>query len=909
MKRLIVLFSFLVFSVSGFAQDYSIQGIVIDEEKTPLLGATVVVLDAVDSTMVSFGITDETGKYHVFDVPKGNMILQIAYTGYSDYGKAMEIGGEEKIIDQGEISLSVSSAILEEVSIKAEHIPMGILGDTINYNAAAFKTRPGANVEDLLKKLPGIEVARDGSIKAQGKDVENVLVDGKEFFSGDATIATKNLEAEAVDKVQVFDKKSEEAEFTGVDDGVEEKTINLKLKEGYKHGGFGKVAVDAGTEGTRQAKLNYNRFGPSIQASVIGNTNNINNQAFSFNEYIDFMGGFQNVLATGGFNEYGINVGSLGNQEGIKDQKSLGSNLNVDFSKKLKLNANYLFAHNTTSLDQSSSTQNFTDNETFSTIDTSMSSNKTSNHRINTKLKFNPNPLNAFTLSTRYFDIDTDNISNSTTEYLVNGLDQNFATSNSNSATSSYNLNSTLLYKKKFLKKGRNWISSIKYEQTSRNEDTEIDNAFRALDIDELIDQVQFFSNKKETLLGNSKYTEPIGKQLYLGFNYTFNRVVQNPLRDYFNREGEQLILDEDISSKFGSEWMYHAIGFSFKRNRKKLKLNAALNFRHAGLIAEDNEIRLNENENLQYILPSMSARFKMKGNKSLDLGYSTNLNAPQLSQMVTQVNNLNPNYLILGNPNLKPEYVHTFSLNYSAFDQFNFSNQFGNVSFSYSPNKIVNSRNYRPDLVTEVLPVNASDYLSANAYISHNSPIRRLKIKYSISSSATYSRYNTFINEVENNVSTGNLNLNLRVENRNKDVIDIAVGLRMDLSAYSNAFNSNFDAPFVNYSWYTDGFVNMGKGFNLGFNYDYKTFNGGVFQDDQVLHLLGAKFSKSFLNNKLGVTITANDLLNQNIGIGRSGSINTLSDSRFNTLSRYIMLGVSYRIGMVRDRGMDFDA
>ncbi len=909
MNKLLTIFLFLMaFSISSFAQDCALKGIVKDDERIPLLGATVVVLDAADSTMLAFGITDETGKFLVYDVPAGDRILQVSYTGYKDYGKAMNLSGDDKEVQLEEIILSVSSAVLEEVSIKAEHIPMGILGDTINYNAAAFKTRPGASVEDLLKKLPGIEVARDGSLKAQGKDVENVLVDGKEFFSGDATIATKNLEAEAVDKVQVYDKKSEEAEFTGVDDGQEEKTINLKLKEGFKNGGFGKVAIDAGTESSRQAKLNYNRFSPSVQASIIANTNNINKQAFSFNEYIDFMGGFQNVLAAGGLSDYGINAGSPRSQEGIRDQKSIGNNLNVDFSKSVKLNANYLFAQNDNNVDRSGSTQNFSDDVPFSTIDSSLTTNKTTNHRINTKLKYNPNPFNAFTLNTRFFKLGTNDLSNSSTEYLVDNVNQSMSTSNTNSSSSSYNLNTSLLYKKKFDKKGRNWISNASFELMNRDEDTEIDNIFRTLSDEDLINQFQSFSNDRKTLRGSTKYTEPIGKKLYLGMNYSFSNEVQSPARDYFNRVDEQLILDNDISSLFESQWRYHRAGFSLKRNRKKLNLTAGLDYMNANLVAKDNDVQLNTNESFNYFLPSMSARFKMKASKTIEMGYSTQVNAPQLSQMVTQINNLNPNFLIIGNPNLTPEYVHTFSLNYSAFDQFNFSNQFANLSVSFSPNRIVNSRNLRGDLVTEVVPVNAGNHMSANLYFSHQSPIRKLKIKYNISATLAYSKYNTFLNDIENDVSTGNANLNLGIENRNKDVVDIAGGVRLDLSAFSNSFNSNFDAPFANYSWYLDGFVNLGKGFNFGVTYDYRTFNGAFFQDEQVAHLLGANFSKSFLQDKLTISVTANDLLNQNIGIDRSGNINSLSDSRYNTLGRYMMLGVSYRIGMVKKSGMDFE-
>jgi len=909
MHKFILVLFLIAFSMSGFGQDYMINGIVKDEEKTPLLGATVVVLDAADSTMLAFGITDETGKFLVYDVPHGNRILQVSYTGYSDYSKVINLSGDEDKVDLGEITLSVSSAILEEVSIKAEHIPMGILGDTINYNAAAFKTRPGASVEDLLKKLPGIEVARDGSIKAQGKDVLNVLVDGKEFFSGDATIATKNLEAEAIDKVQVFDKKSEEAEFTGVDDGQEEKTINLKLKDGYKNGGFGKVAIDVGTESSRQAKLNYNRFGPSVQASVIGNTNNINNQAFSFNEYVDFMGGFQNVMATGGMSEYGVGAGSSGNQEGIKDQKSIGSNLNVDFSKAMKLNLNYLFAQNKRDLDQTGTTQNFTGDENFSTIDTSLSSNKTTNHRINTKLKFNPNPRNAFTLNTRLFSIGTNDYRKSSTEYLVNDLNQNMSSSNTASSSNSFNISSALLYKKKFSKKGRNWISNFKYEQSNRDEDTDIDNAFRILNEEDLINQFQMFSNKRETILADTKFNESIGKQLYLGVDYMFNKVTQTPLRDYFNRIDDQLVLDDEISSLFESQWMYHNAGISLKRNRKKLNLTAGLKYMNASLVAKDNDVQLNTKEHFQFLLPSLSARLKMKGSKSLEFGYSTRLNAPQISQMVTQVNNLNPNYRILGNPNLSPEYVHTLRLNYSSFDQFNFSNQFANLSVSFSPNKIVNSRSYTSDLVTEVLPVNAGNHMSANAYFNHSSPIRKLKIKYNISSTVSYSKYTTLINETENRVSTANANLNFGIENRNKDVVDLSGGIRLNLSAFSNEFNSNFNRPFANYSWYVDGFLILGKGFNVGVKYDYRTFNGAFIQDKQVSNLINATVSKSFLDDKLTLKISAHDLLNQNIGVNRSGDINTLSDTRYNTLGRYFLFGVSYRIGMVRNSGINFDA
>ncbi len=899
-----LIFIFLLVTSFLSSQSYQINGNVLDKENTPLIGATVVVLDQ-DTTMIAFGITDDYGNYEIYDVPAGKQILQVSYTGYTDNSHVINLEGEESEIDLGQIVLEVSSQILEEVSIKAEHIPMGILGDTINYNAAAFKTRPGASVEDLLKRLPGIEVARDGSIKAQGKDVQNILVDGKEFFSGDATIATKNLEAEAIDKVQVFDKKSEEAEFTGVDDGQEEKTINLKLKDGYKNGGFGKASVEGGSEDTRQAKLNYNRFGPSMQASIIANTNNINKQAFSFNDYVDFMGGFQNVIAAGGLSEYGPMSQNGSGGSGITDQTSIGSNLNLELSKKVKMNGNFLFAHKNNNINQTGTTQNYLSNEAFTTIDTSNTISTTKNHRLNTKLKYNPNPMNAFTWNVKLFTIGNDNISEASTLYLLETIATNSTSNDLNSNSRSLSLATDILYKKKFQTKGRNLLTRVKYEHITRDETTDIDNTISSMSINERILQLQEFNNLRKVTSGSLDYTEPIGNKMYLGMKYSVRNEDQTPERIYFGREGTQLYNLEDLSSLFNKSWTSHNFGLSIKRNRKKLKLNFAANYTYANLIASERGEILNQNQKYNYLLPSASAKFTFRGGKSLDMDYYTNVNSPSLAQMVTQVNNLNPNTNILGNPNLNPEYVHTFSLGFNHFDSFNFSSLFWNFRASLSPNKIVNSRTINEDFVTEILPINAQNHQSYTGYFNHSTPIRKLKIKYSVDSRLSYSRYKTLINAEQSDVSSAVSSIGLSIENRNKDIFDIKGGANIDLSAYSNDFNSNFDNPFFNYSLYLDAFIDFGKGWSLGSKFDYLTYNGGLFAEDQVQQLWNANLSKSFLDNKLTVKITAHDMLNQNNGINRSGGINTLSDNRFNTLGKYVMVGVSYRLGITKTNGI----
>ena len=887
------------------AQSYQINGSVEDIENTPLIGATVVILDQ-DTTMIAFGITDELGHYEIYDVPAGDQIIQISYTGYTDHSKAISLDGEQDKIHIELIALDVSSKVLEEVSIKAEHIPMGILGDTINYNTAAFKTRQGASVEDLLKKLPGIDVARDGSIKAQGKDVRNVLVDGKEFFSGDATSATKNLEAAAVDKVQVFDKKSEEAEFTGVDDGQEEKTINLKLKEGFKNGGFGKVVAEGGTEDTRYGKLNYNRFNPSMQLSVIANSNNINEQAFSFNEYVDFLGGFQNVMAIGGLSDYqnGVN----GASSGIKTQSSIGTNLNLDIFKKVKLNTNYLFAKNRLNLDEISRSDNFTNVVNFTTLDTSFRITNGLNHRLNTKLKFNPNPINAFTLSTRLFLSNTNDQTDSQSQYLVDNQHINSLTSNLLINNNSLSFSSELLYKRNFVKKGRNMLSRLKYEKVSRDEQSDFDNLLTYSSIDDRTIQYQSFRNKKNVWSGSINYNEPIGKKLYLVFNYRLVDESETPIRRYFNREKNQLKELGELSGAFHKQWNSHTGGITLKRNRKKIKLNAGLEYTITNLIASQYLDILNDKSSFKYLLPSLGINKTLKGSATLSFDYKSNVQAPSISQMVNQVNNQNPNITILGTPNLTPEYTHTITIAYNKFDSFNFSSLFWNATAISSPNKIVNSRDYTENLITEILPINANNFLSLSTYINHSTPIRKLKMKYSLTGRISYSKYNTLINKISNNISNANAQIGITLENRNKDIFDITGGMNLSLDAFSNNFNSNFGTPFLNQSVYLDVFAILGNGWEIGSKYDFLTYNSSFFDEGQVLHLINASLSKSFFENKLSVKLTAHDILNQNKGVSRSGGANSLNDNRFNTLGQYVMLGVSYRIGMQKKNSIEIN-
>ena len=274
------------------AQGSTISGQVLGEQDDPLPGATIMLLRTQDSVLQQFALTDAQGQFTIKNAPLGRYLLQVSFLGYDNHSQPVEVQEGQHSTDLGAIRMQPRSELLDEVIVKEERIPMAIRKDTIEFDADSFKTQPNAVVEDLLKKLPGVEVGRDGSLRAMGEDVERVTVDGKEFFGKDPKLATQNLPADAIDKVQVFDKKSDRAEFSGIDDGQREKTLNLSLKEDSY---FGRVNAGYGNQGRYKGKGkgNLNRFTPGEQCAILGMANNVNEPGFSLDEYIEFMGGLQ----------------------------------------------------------------------------------------------------------------------------------------------------------------------------------------------------------------------------------------------------------------------------------------------------------------------------------------------------------------------------------------------------------------------------------------------------------------------------------------------------------------------------------------------------------------------------------------------------------------------------------------
>ncbi|MDG2449291.1 MAG: TonB-dependent receptor, partial [Saprospiraceae bacterium] len=652
----------------------SVQGVVLDEQNSPLASASIIALSSADSVMGGFALTDVQGRFRIENLKEGAFTLQVSFLGYLDsYSDINVIKGESKRIP--DIVLKEGQMKLDEVVITADHVPLKMKNDTLQYNADAFNVKAHEAVEDLLKRLPGVEVAKDGSIKAQGEDVGKVLVEGKEFFGNDPTIATRNLPADAVDKVEVFDKKSEMAEFSGIDDGMEQKTINLSLKEDKKKGFFGNGKGGYGTEDRFDAKFNVNSFKGDATWTAIGTANNINAQGFSIMDYIDFMGGLGAMGGSGGrielnSNDVGIALGQNMDQ-GFMNTISGGVNYNYDLSGNSDLSASYFYTRLDNDIDKTTFRQNILNEDTYETDENSVQNMLNSGHTLNLKYKQKRDSSYRLTIGGRL--IYGDGSSSVELNRVLNSVAlQNQTMSSSLSDRQRINLNANGTYSARLKKKGR--IFSLNGDLKSRDQDgtglIQSYNAFfaGATSTFDTLRQRQLTLNNSLDYSIRASFTEPLGRGRYLEFNLNHQNVNNDYRKDFFDlvRMGsEDGVFNQFLSDRFDRQFLYSRAGVNYKLNRKKYNLTLGLNFQYSDQKGDIGSSEVDLSRDYFSVLPVLRFDYDFHTSSSLRFNYFTNIREPSLEQLQPQVNNADPLNLYQGNPELRTEYRHQFRLNY----------------------------------------------------------------------------------------------------------------------------------------------------------------------------------------------------------------------------------------------------
>jgi hypothetical protein len=918
-NTLILILLLYSFSLLGQQKYGTLSGTVLDSLDQPLPMATVLLLHSADSVMAQYAVTDDAGEFLLKRIPAGeSYVLQITYLGYATFGKEISLLPEAPDRSLGSLKLRPLAFNLNEVLVNADRIPLEIRKDTIIYKADAFQTPAGAVVEDLLKRLPGVEVDRQGNIKAQGEDVQEVLVDGKTFFGNDPKIATKNLPADAVDNVEVFDQKSEMANFSGIDDGQEKKTINLELKEDKKKGYFGNVEGAYGTEERYQGKFNLNRFSDTYQLSAIGMGNNVNDLGFSINDYINFMGGLQNLMSGGGGSmrlslnseEAGLPLG-MGSNPGITTTWSGGLNFNTDFGKKTELRSSYFFNRIQTDLDEEVFQENFLGDARFSSERQSVQSSVSRDHRLNLGLRhrFNPMQRLSFQSSFNYTEAELDRNADNRTFNTANVLE---IEGNQRYTSAGENLrgNASLAFLQRFNKKGR--VASAELDLGLRDDQSNgtliAGNRFLLQDTVEYLRQRQQASGDDLSYGGKLSYTEPIGKGKYLEANYEHREFTSDQEKAFFDvvdPENGREIRNDALSRAFERRYFFDRAGLNFKWNTQNMNLTAGLAFQYSKLDGRLAGAKAPIIQDFANWLPSFRLDYEFAAATSLDFSYRTRLQEPTLEQLQPILDNSDPLRLYTGNPDLQPEYSHDLELRFLNFNRFAGTSFFALLNGGFTEQAITNAQSFDANLRQLIRPVNTDYRLRLSGAFAFSAPLRWMKSNISLRTNLRYRREIVFVNAVENRADRWNNSAELSLDNRNKKVVDAIAGVELDYNQLAYSVEDAFNTQFIAHSLFAELNLKLGDNWTLGSQFDYTRYSRESFGAGRSIPLWEARISRFLLDKKAELTISVFDLLDQNTGIDRMSSLNFLQETRYNALGRYFMLGLRYSLsGFGKEEG-----
>lgn len=900
----------LLVSYVGFAQNLTIQGSLKDSiANRALNSATVSLVYAKDSSLVSFSRTNEAGAFNFKNVAPGNYLISVSYVGYVPKWVPV-ITGTEKTVEMGLIYMNDVNT-MSTVTVTARRPPVVINGDSVEFNSENFKTAPNAVVEDLLKKMPGMEVDKAGGITVNGKKVTKVFVNGKEFFTGDPVMATKNLPADAVDKIQVYDRKSDQAMFTGIDDGSEETAINLKLKKDRNKSTFGKLNGGAGTPSVFDLQGNVNVINNDEQLSAIGGANNTNRQNFSNRNIINFSGGGGGRPGAGG----GVTVNFSGgsgetdaNAQGIADTYSIGGNYsNIFNDKKTEFNANLSVSDVTRNNISSSFTQNLTPGNAFNRISNanSIAGNKQQNfgstidHKVNDNFSFRFTPSLGFQQTTNYSE-------DSTQTYLTNGNLLNSNTTVSSSASDAVNAASTLLLRKKFAKKGRT-ISSTITQSFNRSNSTgnqfteQLSYINNKLSNDSILDQQNTRKGENSSYSANLIYTEPLGKKSLLEFNTYLSKSIGSSSRRIFDRNDatdDYDLLNTRLTNEFNSEYTYSGGGMSYRSNQKKYNFSTGFSLQKAVLDGENISAKTKISQSFQDILPNATFRYNFSQTKNLNVDYRTSTNQPSITQLQPVLDQSNINRQSIGNPDLKRSYVHNLNIRFFSSKILAGKSFFSTLNASTTNNSIVNYDSVLPNRTILTRPVNVDGAYRINGSVNYGFGIKKLKSRLSFGLNAGLNNNISYANGLLNTIVTKSTGPSMSYAYIVDDVIDINLTARYSFSQTSNEVNPTLNTNFLTKVFGADmtNYLPLNIVLNQSFNYAINTGRAEGF--NTAIPIWNASFSKFFLKNKRAeIKMSAFDLLNKNIGINRNVSQNQIVDRSYNVISQYFMLTFTYSL------------
>lgn len=915
--RKILLF-FLLFSqgLMAFSQGSSIKGIITDDSAVPIGYAPVVLLYPADSTMAYFGVTNEKGLYEIKGVKSGNYLMQISFLGHQTVFRPLTIpipGGN----DIGTISMKSVPVNLGEVKVEDEYIPLRFKTDTIEYNTAAFVTKPDAVVEDLLRKLPGLDVDRAGNIKAMGEDIKKVLVDGKEFFGSDPKMATRNVPADALRKIQVYDKRSDESEFTGIDDGTRDKTLNLLLKDERKNAIFGELLAGGSTDARYQGSGKLYKFSEKNQFAALGMMNNINQFGFSFKDYIDFSGGIMGLgghggavqikIPSGGGSSFPINFGQP--VTGLSTSGAGGLNFSREYKKDSRVFMSYFANGSDRDLVSSTSSRNFTDVNPYSQED-NLDENKLDlaqrlnfglRNRIDSTQNIIVNGTAAMSYGKTNSRVNTSVFNADEEKSRLSGQ------RNDNAKRFSGSINGSYI---KLIDRGKTVFKILSDASLSKNMGNSFwNNETSVFNPESQINSSQYQDTKGGLYdfsatasltrsLGNSFFIEP---NLNAGYQFEdLNRI-----------QGNQITTDERIDSlspDFYREYSWLKPEIKLIRNTDKVQFTLSIRMELGKIANSLNKDNLVEDEHI-YFTPNLSWEYEYKTGRRVRLYYETGVNVPSINQLLPTINISNPLALSRGNRYLKPEISNNLSVNWWIFDQFSFTSFITGINVAYVSDKINWNRTIDENLKQSMTLVNVPSDYRIQSSSDFSTPIRKLGIKISTNLEETWNRGISYVNNVENINTNFSHRLSLSIENRKKTKWDVISGGAFQMTDAKFSIQESLNNRYLDFSYFTEIRFNPNKKWNFQVTADVTNYSSRSFSQSVVIPLTGVEVTHYFLKNNRGsLTFQGIDLLNRNTGIERTSDLNFIREQRSNMLGRLLMVSFRYRLNKFGDSPGSFD-
>lgn len=919
-----------MFFVSGLDAQSSVRGRVMDKaSQEPIPGAGAVLLKP-DSSIYKGAPTSPEGIFSIDNVDAGNYILQIRSVGYKYQNKSIVVANEP--VRTGPIFLEVDSKNLKELNVEGAQVRTEQKGDTTQFNAAAFKTNPDANLEDLVKKMPGMTV-ENGTLKAGGETVQKVLIDGKEFFGDDAATALKNLPAEVVEKIQVFDRLSDQAQFTGFDDGNSRRSINVITRGGgMKNASFGKFYGGYGTDDRFNAGFNYNKFKGNRKFTILGQSNNINQQNFSSQDLIGLTGGSAGGGRAGGGGGGGGMMRMMGmvpgasdpsnfmvNQSnGINTTHTLGINYSDSLSPKLKFQGSYFFNNTYNATDKTVNRAFFlndTTTQNYNETNTSWSNNL--NHRLNLRIEYTLDTMNSIIYTPRISwqgnqagsDLDGATRINSDASL------SNTKTINS-SANTPYSVNNNLLLRHRFKKTGRTVSLALNADWNERNGNSDLTTSNDFSQFDSTITFKQKGENytNSQTYSSNLTYTEPLGKvmQLFLSYapsityNYSDKRTFRND-----SITNELTRLDSSLSNQFNNTQTIQRGGAGIRLRSPKLM--GVINF-NVQQFTLANETTFPEGLSLRKswvnVLPFAMLNYKFSSATNLRLFYRSNTNSPSVAQLQNVVDNSNPLQLSTGNPDLKQEFSQSLTARFGTTNSNTSRSLFYNGSASFTNQYIANSTLFATGDTTVYegiklrlgaqlsRPVNMNGYVAIRSLLTYSTPLKFLKSTLNFQAGNNYIITPGMVNGIRNETANTMWSGGIVIASNISEKLDFTLSYNGGWNIVENSLQPQLNN---NYQIHTAGAkINWmpSKRFVLNTDFNYNQYIGLGEGFDQQFMLWNAYLGYKFLKNRAGeLKISAFDIMNQNNSITRTVTETFVEDNITRVLNQYFMLTFTYTL------------